>query len=98
MSEKDDKGHVLEEYQPGSGIYLCVNCRKAEKELETICTKQYPSLTGKQIEDGFHIWTEYDYQDKPLYQDDEGNIQRPPMVKGFEHWKKCPCNRDMRLK
>jgi len=56
-----------------------------------------PTLTKKQIKEGFHIWTEFEHQDKPTKMIN-GKRVRPPLVIGFKHWKKCPCGRDIRLK
>lgn len=61
-------------------------------------TNNDPTLTFEQIAQGFHIWTEFHYQDKPTTYDEDGKQIRPNLAVGFEHWKKCPCGRDARLK
>lgn len=56
-----------------------------------------PTLTEEQIKAGFHIYQEFTYQTGPPVINDTGKVHRPTK-QGFEHWKKCPCNQDVRLK
>ena len=53
-----------------------------------------PTLTEAQIKAGFHIYHEFEHQVGPPT---TSEIVRPTEM-GIEHWKKCPCNRDQRLK
>jgi len=55
-----------------------------------------PTLTKEQIEYGYHIFIQFSYLDRSNTVKD-GQIQRHHK-NSVEHWKQCPCKRDVRLK
>ncbi len=58
-----------------------------------------PTLTKEEIEQGFHIWTEFtELITTPKKTKDGYELVHKDGKQMFEHWKKCPCERDIRLK
>ena len=67
-------------------------------------TKQFyeveqPALTEEQIEAGFHIWREFKVIKKTSTIVKNGELElKHEWGTDFEHYKKCPCGKDVRLK